>query len=570
MKTARSESIWGRIATQTCKSHATGDPGGAEIPPGLEMWYFAPVVHVVPEDPIVDGSNLSGSIVIHDPGTSNVGQVILSGDSILATDWKPKQMNQAEIISELQRIVGRDSVATDDAELLVYVCDAVAIHKTKPLAVIFPATTEQVAAVVRLLHAERIPFGPRGAGTGLSSGALPIGCEDGQRSVIIEMARMNRVLAIDYANHRATVQPGLINVRLTQAVAAAGYHYAPDPSSQTSCTIGGNVAENAGGPHCLKYGATTNHILGLDVVLPTGEVVHLGADGADTNGYDLLGTFVGSEGTFGIVTSVVVRLTRSPQTVITLLADFTDINDASYAVSEIIAAGILPAALEMIDKVTINAVEDSIYAAGYPRDAAACLIVELDGLEAGLEAQANRVAAICGSHNARSVHEARDENERKRLWAGRKGAFGALGRVSPDLFVQDAVVPRTKLPTVLAGIYAIGARYNLRMSTVFHAGDGNLHPNLNFDGRDKDEVERVLIAGKEIMQLCVDAGGSITGEHGVGADKIQYMSMIFDDASLETMLAVKQVFNPLGLCNPGKAVPSHRMCREYRRDFVFQ
>lgn len=478
-------------------------------------------------------------------------------------------MKEAAIIAALQRIVGRDFVTTDEAELLVYECDAVAIHKTSPLAVIFPRTTAEVAAVVRLLHEERIPFGPRGAGTGLSSGALPLGCEDGQRSVIIEMARMNRILEIDYANQRAIVQPGVINVRLTQAVAAAGYHYAPDPSSQTSCTIGGNVAENAGGPHCLKYGSTTNHILGLEVVLPTGEVVNLGGNGADTIGYDLLGAFVGSEGTFGIVTQVVVRLTRTPETVVTLLADFTDLNDASQAVSTIIAAGILPAALEMIDRVTINAVEDSIYAAGYPRDAAACLIVELDGLRAGIDAQARRVAEICTSHHARSIHEATDENERKRLWAGRKGAFGALGRVSPDLFVQDAVVPRTKLPAVLAGIYAIGARYNLKMSTVFHAGDGNLHPNLNFDGRDKDEVERVLVAGKEIMQLCVDAGGSITGEHGVGADKIQYMPMIFDQESLDKMLTVKEVFNPLGLCNPGKAVPTPRMCREYRKDFVF-
>ena len=478
-------------------------------------------------------------------------------------------MSEKRIIAALQRIVGKDAVTTEASELLVYECDAVAIHKTPPLAVIFPQTTEQVAAVVKLLHEERIPFGPRGAGTGLSSGALALGCEEGQRSVTIEMARMNRILEIDYANHRAIVQPGVINVRLTQAVAAAGYHYAPDPSSQTSCTIGGNVAENAGGPHCLKYGATTNHILGLEVVLPTGEVMNLGGGGAETIGYDLLGAFVGSEGTFGIVTKVVVKLTRNPQLIITLLADFLDLQDASQAVSSIIAAGILPAALEMIDQVTINAVEDSVFAAGYPRDAAACLIVELDGLRAGLEAQARRVAEICTRHHARSVHEARDENERKKLWAGRKGAFGALGRVSPDLFVQDAVVPRTKLPKVLADIYAVGARHQLKMSTVFHAGDGNLHPNINYDGRDEDEVARVLVAGREIMQLCVDAGGSITGEHGVGADKIHYMPMIFDQASLDTMLAVKEIFNPFGLCNPGKAVPAQKMCREYKKGFAF-
>jgi glycolate oxidase subunit GlcD len=319
----------------------------------------------------------------------------------------------------------------------------------------------------------------------------------------------------------------------------------------------------------LKYGATTNHILGLTVVLPTGEVVQLGGGGADTIGYDLLGAFVGSEGTFGIATEIIVRLTRSPQLTITLLADFLDLNDASRAVSAIIAAGLLPAALEMIDKVVINVVEDSVFAAGYPRDAAACLLVELDGLQAGLETQARRAADICRELGAREVREARDETERKKLWAGRKGAFGALGRVSPDLFVQDAVVPRTKLPEVLANIYAIGEKYKIRLSTVFHAGDGNLHPNLNFDGRDADEVARVHAASKEIMKLCVDAGGSISGEHGVGMDKIGYMPMIFDQASLDAMLAVKSVFNPTGLCNPGKAVPAQRMCREHKKGFDF-
>ena len=479
------------------------------------------------------------------------------------------QTVESKIISELRDIAGKDGVAIGDDELLVYECDAMTTHRSRPLAVVFPRSTDQVSRIVKLLYENRIPFGPRGAGTGLSSGAIATGCEKGERAVVIEMARMNRILEIDCANRRAILQPGVINIRLSQAVAARGYHYAPDPSSQTSCTIGGNVAENAGGPHCLKYGATTNHILGLEVVLPTGEIVNLGGAGADTIGYDLLGGFVGSEGTFGITTKVTVRLTRTPQLVITLLADFMDINDASRAVSAIIAAGMLPAALEMIDKVTINAVEDSVYAAGYPRDAAACLIVELDGLSAGLQTQAKRAAEICFEHGARSVREASDENERKKLWAGRKGAFGALGRVSPDLLVQDAVVPRTRLPEVLAKIYVIGAKYNLKLSTVFHAGDGNLHPNLNFDGRDADEVERVEAASKEIMKLCVDAGGSITGEHGVGVDKIDYMPMIFDQASLDAMLAVKEIFNPLGLCNPGKAVPAQRMCREYRKGFDF-
>ena len=476
---------------------------------------------------------------------------------------------ESKIVARLREILGKDAVAADDAELMVYECDAMTTHKSRPLAVVFPRTTEQVSWVVKYLSENRIPFGPRGAGTGLSSGAIATGCEKGERSVTIEMARMNKVLEVDYANRRAVVQPGLINVRLTQAVAARGYHYAPDPSSQTSCTIGGNVAENAGGPHCLKYGATTNHILGLEVVLPSGEIVNFGGAGADTIGYDLLGAFVGSEGTFGITTKVTVRLTRNPQLVVTLLADFLDLYDASRAVSAIIAAGMLPAALEMIDIVTINAVEDSIYAAGYPRDAAACLIIELDGLKAGLDTQAKLATEICFQHNARTVREARDETERKKLWAGRKGAFGALGRVSPDLLVQDAVVPRTKLPETLAGIYAIGAKYKLKLSTVFHAGDGNLHPNLNYDGRDADEVARVHAASKEIMKLCVDTGGSITGEHGVGVDKIDYMPMIFDQASLDAMLAVKDVFNPLGLCNPGKAVPSQKMCREHKKGMEY-
>jgi glycolate oxidase subunit GlcD len=478
-------------------------------------------------------------------------------------------MRENSIISQLREIVGKNGITADESELLVYECDAIAMHKARPLAVVFPNNTDETSRVVKLLYDNRIPFGPRGAGTGLSSGALALGCEENQRSVTIEMARMNRILAVDYANRRATVQPGVINIRLSQAVAARSYHYAPDPSSQNACTIGGNVAENAGGPHCLKYGSTTNHILGLEVVLPTGEVVNLGGDGADTIGYDLVGTFVGSEGTFGITTKITIKLTRQPQFVITLLADFLDINDASRAVSSIIAAGILPAALEMIDKVTINAVEDSIYSAGYPRDAAACLIVELDGLRAGLDAQAKRAGEICLQNRARSVREARDEGERKKLWAGRKGAFGALGRVSPDLFVQDAVVPRTKLPEVLAGFYTIGAKYKLRLSTVFHAGDGNLHPNINFDGRDEEEVSRVMAASREIMKLCVDAGGSITGEHGVGADKIDYMPLIFNQSSLDAMLSVKDVFNPLGLCNPGKAVPAPKMCKEYRKGFEF-
>ena len=471
----------------------------------------------------------------------------------------------AKIVVELRSICGTDGVLTDDADLLVYEFDAVTTHKAKPLAVVFPQNTEQVSKLVRLLWQHSIAYGPRGAGTGLSSGAIAIGCEKGEGAVIVEMARMNKILEVDYANQRAIIQPGVVNLRLSQAIAAQGFHYAPDPSSQASCTIGGNVAENSGGPHCLKYGMTTNHILGVEVVLPNGKIVNLGNDGADSIGFDLLGTFIGSEGTLGIATKVTVRLSRNPQTVVTMLGDFMDVNDASRAVSAIIAAGLLPAALEMIDQPTIQAVESSIYKAGYPTDVAACLIVELDGLLAGIDTQVQMVKDICLEHGARAVREARDEIERKKLWAGRKGAFGALGRISPDLFVQDAVVPRTKLPRVLAGIYEIAAKHHLRLCNVFHAGDGNLHPSINFDGRNVEEVERVHAAGKEIMKLCVEAGGTITGEHGVGIDKIGYMSMIFDQASLDAMLVVKEVFNPTGLCNPGKAIPAQKMCREHRK-----
>lgn len=476
----------------------------------------------------------------------------------------------SKILAQLREICGKDGVLSDPADLLVYQYDAVTTHRANPLAVVLPQTTEQVSKTLRLLIENNIPYSPRGAGTGLSSGAIAVGCEANTRAVILETARMNRILEIDFANRRAVVQPGVVNLRLSQAIGSQGYHYAPDPSSQASCTLGGNVAENSGGPHCLKYGMTTNHILGLEVVMPDGRIINLGGDGADAIGYDLVGLFVGSEGTLGIATKVTVRLSRNPQTVVTLLADFMDVTEASRAVSAIIADGLLPAALEMIDQPTIQAVESSIYKAGYPTDVAACLIVELDGLKAGLDRQAQRATEICRQFGARAVREARDEIERKKLWAGRKGAFGALGRISPDLFVQDAVVPRTKLPETLAKIYEIADRYKLRLSNVFHAGDGNLHPNINFDSRNTEEVERVHKAGKEIMKACVDAGGTITGEHGVGADKIGYMPMIFDQASLDAMLAVKEVFNPTGLCNPGKAIPTQKMCREYKKPVTTQ
>jgi glycolate oxidase subunit GlcD len=328
-----------------------------------------------------------------------------------------------------------------------------------------------------------------------------------------------------------------------------------------ACTIGGNVAENSGGPHCLKYGMTVNHILAVEVVLPSGEMVTLGGGGADLPGYDLLGAFVGSEGTFGIATRVTLKLTRLPQMVKTLLAEFMTVTDASRSVSEIIAAGILPAALEMIDQATIQAIENSIFAGGFPTDVAALLIIEVDGLAHGLEETAAQVVEICHRNNARAVRVAKDSAERDRLWAARKRAFGAMGRIKADLMVQDAVIPRSRLPEVLDEIYRIAKRHKLTVANVFHAGDGNLHPNISFDGRDPDQVRRVEAASREIMELCVGVGGSITGEHGVGMDKIESMRLIFSESDMQRMLALRDVFNPKGLCNPGKVIPTLKTCR---------
>jgi glycolate oxidase subunit GlcD len=460
------------------------------------------------------------------------------------------------VADRLRAAIGARNVLTEAEELLVYEADALTVIKHLPAAVVLPKNAEEVSAVVKILAQEKIPFTPRGAGTGLTGGSIAF---DG--SVLIELARLNRILKIDFENRLAVVETGVINVHLSQATASGGFHYAPDPSSQMACTIGGNVAQNSGGPHCLKYGMTTNHILGLEVVLPTGEIINLGGGGMDAPGYDLLGAFVGSEGTFGIATKATVKLTRLAQSVKTLLAEFMTVTDASRSVSEIIAAGILPAALEMIDRATIIAVENSIFAGGFPTDVAALLIIEIDGLTVGIEHEAEHAIEICLRNNARAVKVAKDDAERVRLWGARKRAFGAMGRIKADLMVQDAVIPRSKLPEVLDEIYNIAARHRLNIANVFHAGDGNLHPNISYDGRNPDDVQRVEQASKEIMQLCVDAGGTITGEHGVGADKIRYMDLIFSDADMERMLAVKNIFNPTGLCNPSKVIPATKTCR---------
>jgi D-lactate dehydrogenase (cytochrome) len=461
------------------------------------------------------------------------------------------------LIENLVAIVGRENVLSKADELLVYECDGLPQHKHRPRAVVFPSSTEETAAIMRELARAKVPFTPRGAGTGLSGGALAL-----DSGVVIECARMRKILHIDVKNRLAVVQPGVVNLHVSRAVLPYDLYYVPDPSSQPSCTIGGNIAESAGGIHCLKYGTTTDHVIGCRVVLAGGEVVDLG--GADSLGYDLLGTFVGSEGTFGIATEATLKLSPIPPAVRTLLAEFGEVDDASHAVSAIIAAGVMPAALEMMDHEIIRAVEASVFAAGLPPDAGAALLIELDGIEAGLDDEARKVTSICLEYGARNCRLAHDENERKKLWAARKGAFGAIGRISPDSMIQDAVVPRSRLPEVMRSAYDIASRYQLRIANVFHAGDGNLHPLICFDSRFPDEVKRVKEAGRELMEVCVAVGGTITGEHGVGLDKRELLPLVFSEADMNAMLSVRRAFDPLGLCNPGKIIPMLRGCGEAR------
>ncbi|MDQ6888092.1 MAG: FAD-binding protein [Gemmatimonadota bacterium] len=469
------------------------------------------------------------------------------------------QLDVARLAPALAAITGPRGVLSRPSELLVYSADGLPSYRKRPSLAVFPSTRDQLIEVVRLLASEGCPFVPRGAGTGLSGGALAE-----SDAVVIGLNRLNRILSIDPENRHAVVEPGAVNAHLTRAVSQFGLHYAPDPSSQTACTIGGNVAENAGGPHCLKYGVTLNHILALTVLLPDGTLVTLGSADGEREGYDLLGAFIGSEGCFGIALDVTVRLTRNPEAVRTMLVDFTSLDAAARATSAIVASGIMPAALEMMDGPTIRAVEASIYAAGYPVDAAAVLLVELDGLAAGLDADVRAVDEMCRLAGARDVRTARDDAERARLWLGRKKAFGAMGRLAPDLVVQDAVIPRTRLPDVLATIHEISHRWQLEVCNVFHAGDGNLHPNIPYDARDPDATARVSHAMREIMQACVSVGGSVTGEHGIGLDKLEYMPLIFSEASLAAQCQLRDVFDPERRSNPGKVVPV-RSCREWRQ-----
>ena len=458
-------------------------------------------------------------------------------------------------ITELKRIAGPGGVYADPLELLTYECDALTHLRVVPGAVAVPSSREQVQAIVRLCAREKVPFVPRGHGTGLSGGALPV--EDG---IVISLARLNRVLKVDIANRRVTVEPGVTNLEITRQVAPHGFYYAPDPSSQQVCSIGGNVAENSGGAHCLKYGFTVHHVLEAEVVLPDGDVAYLGGQLADTPGPDLLALLIGSEGTLGVVTSVTVGIVRRPETVQTLLAAFDTIDGGGAAVSDIIAAGIIPAAIEMMDALAIEAAEAAVHP-NFPA-ADTVLIVELDGPVSEVLALFAIVETICRKNGATTIEVARTEEQRARIWRGRKAAFAAMGRVSPNYYVQDGVVPRTRLPEVLNRIRQLERRSGLRIGNVFHAGDGNLHPLICYDEKIPGQAAQAEAVAAEILGYCIEAGGSLTGEHGVGADKACYMPRMFSADDLALMQRVRAAFDPAGICNPGKVLPTPRLCGE--------
>jgi glycolate oxidase len=461
----------------------------------------------------------------------------------------------SRLLRELKKLLGPESVLHAPEELLLYEYDG-SVETGRPECVVFPRTTAEVAGIVQLARKHKTPIVGRGSGTGLSGGAIAR-----HGGIVTSFARMNRIVEIDAENQFARVQPGVVNSDLSAAVAHLGLHFAPDPSSQKACTIGGNVSENSGGPHTLAYGVTTNHVLGLEMVLPTGEVLHVGNSALDPAGYDLTGLLVGSEGTFGLVTEITVKLTRLPESVKTLLAIFDSVDDATETVAEITARGITPAACEMLDGWTIRAVEDYVHA-GFPLDCAAILLIDVDGLKEATEAEAAEVGEVCRAHKAREVRVARDTRERELLWKGRKNAFGAAGRVSPSYYTQDGVIPRTKLPATLRRIGEIARKYNLQIGNVFHAGDGNLHPIILFDERNERQFRDTVAAADEIIAFCVQAGGSITGEHGVGMEKDRLMPLLFSESDLELMKRVRAIFNPEGLLNPGKIFPNAKGCGE--------
>jgi glycolate oxidase len=461
----------------------------------------------------------------------------------------------SQAINDLKKLLGADAVLHRPEELLLYEYDG-SVEIARPNCVVFPRATADVVGIVQIANRYHMPIVGRGAGTGLSGGAL---AREG--GILVVFSRMNRILEIDIENQRATVQPGLVNLDLSVAVAHAGLHFAPDPSSQRASTIGGNVSENSGGPHTLAYGVTTNHVLSLEVVLPTGELVRLGSPALDSPGYDLDGLFVGSEGTLALVTEITVKLTRNPEAVKTLLAIFDTVDDATETVVEITARGITPAACEMLDGWTIRAVEAYVHA-GFPVDCAAVLLLEVDGLREAVEQHAEDVADVCRLHHAREVRVARDETERALLWKGRKNAFGAVGRLSPTYYVQDGVIPRTKLPDTLRRINEIGKKNGFEIGNIFHAGDGNLHPIILFDAREDEQFRRAVATADEIIGFCIEMGGSITGEHGVGMEKDRLMPLLFNQDELNLMRRVRDAFNPAGLLNPGKSFPTTKGCGE--------
>jgi glycolate oxidase len=460
-----------------------------------------------------------------------------------------------DLVQEIERAIGAAAILRDDAELLAFESDGLARLRARPALVVFPKCVEDVQAIVRACHARGVPFVSRGHGTGLSGGALPH--PDG---VLIVMTRLNRIIDVDIPNQRITVEPGVINLDVSRRVAAAGYYYAPDPSSQLICSIGGNVAENSGGAHCLKYGFTVHHVIGLEVVLSDGTVAHVGGEALDVPGIDLLGVLVGSEGTLAVVTKATLRLMRAPEGVRTLLAAFESTDQAGDAVSAIISAGIIPAAVEMMDRLTLEAAEAAVHP-NFPK-AEAVLIVELDGPAVEVSEQFALVEQVCRAHGATEMQIAANNEERARIWKGRKAAFAAMGRVSSNYYVQDGVIPRTTLPAVLRRIRDLEARSGLRIGNVFHAGDGNLHPLVCYDEGIEGQGELAEQVANEILQYCIDAGGSITGEHGVGADKSHQMPKMFSDADLDTMQRLRCAFDPSGVCNPGKIFPTPRLCGE--------
>src|SRR5712675_2302950 len=464
---------------------------------------------------------------------------------------------QPQLIRELVALLGSKAVLYQPEDLMLYEYDG-SVELGSPKCIVLPNSAREVSEIVRLANRYEVPLVGRGAGTGLSGGALAR-----RGGIVVAFSRMNHILEIDAENQRAVVEPGVVNLDLSRAAEKYGLYFAPDPSSQKSCTIGGNVSENSGGPHTLAYGVTSNHVTGMELVLPDGEIVRIGGKTIETPGYDLDGLLVGSEGTLALVTEITVRLSRKPEAVKTLLAVYDTLDDTTESVVDITVRAITPAACEMLDGFTLRAVEDYVHA-GFPKDCAAVLLIEVEGLIETVEAQAAEITEVCKLHHAREVRIARDDRERDLLWKGRKNAFGALGRLSPTYYVQDGVIPRTRLPETLRCIEEVSRKYDLRIGNIFHAGDGNLHPLILFDERDREQFKRVVAAGIEIMTFCVSVGGALTGEHGVGMEKNELMPLMFTPEDLALMERVRTAFNPTGLLNPGKLLPLGKACGEIR------